>query len=92
MTLRDRLYLDVESERLRQEDLWGVQHHEPLKWLSILHEETGEIAKAINENDDAGLRAEVLESLAVCLAWLEDIDSEPPSSYWDDLKRRWVKS
>lgn len=39
-------------ERDRQNKLWGVQNHHPLKWFSIAGEEFGEMMKAFNEYDD----------------------------------------
>ncbi len=40
---------EVYEERLRQEDKWKTQSHPPERWLTILHEETGEVARAILE-------------------------------------------
>ena len=41
---------EVGAERCKQEVKWGAQAHTPMKWLTILHEETGEVARAILEN------------------------------------------
>ena len=40
----------VMNERIRQEAKWGPQHHSKEKWLTILTEEVGEVARAILEN------------------------------------------
>lgn len=34
------------QERNRQQAKWGEQNHDMPTWLAILHEETGELAKA----------------------------------------------
>ena len=69
----------VVDERLRQATKWGPQHHSYFKWLAILTEEVGEVAKAILEhhaNEDATLiREELVQVAAVAVAAIEDIDS-----------------
>ena len=40
-----RVVKDVETERIRQDQKWGVQHHHPMEWLVILMEELGEASK-----------------------------------------------
>ena len=42
--------LMVLSERIRQDEKWGCQHHTRGDWLAILVEEVGEVAQAILEN------------------------------------------
>lgn len=38
----------------RQDEKWGAQHLHPMgKWLAILMEEVGEVAKSINDMDHA---------------------------------------
>lgn len=37
----------VAQERIRQEEKWGEQNHEPSLWLAILMEEVGEAASSI---------------------------------------------
>ena len=41
----------IHDERLKQEEKWGPQKHQPEKWMVILMEEVGEAAKAILEDD-----------------------------------------
>ena len=62
----------IYEERNRQDIKWGEQHHTNLFWLGILIEEIGEIAKAILENGD--IFEELIQSIAVCIAWIEDKD------------------
>lgn len=45
----DTVLQEVFEERRRQDKKWGVQSHAPDRWLTILHEETGEVARAILE-------------------------------------------
>lgn len=40
---------DVLEERIRQNVCWGEQSHPPSAWLSILLEEVGEVARAVNK-------------------------------------------
>lgn len=42
-----------------------------LTWLHILREE---VAEAFDEHDPTGLRAELIQAAAVCVAWIEAID------------------
>ena len=76
---------DVIHERVRQEARWGVQEHTSDRWNAILGEERGEIEHAINEAqayiDKAervpqpivdNLYEELVQTVAVGLAWLED--------------------
>jgi NTP pyrophosphatase (non-canonical NTP hydrolase) len=39
----------VRQENDRQLKKWGVQEHTPYKWLAIIAEEEGELAKAVLE-------------------------------------------
>jgi hypothetical protein len=55
-------YLDdlidfVLSENGKQIDKWGIQDHDLCIWDTILHEEVGELSKAILENKFGGVSA-----------------------------------
>ena len=71
---------DVAAERDRQDKKWGVQLHDPQWWLVILAEEVGEVARAIFEADDAGVRedyrAELVQVAAVAVAAIESLDAQ----------------
>lgn len=41
------------------------------EFLSVLMEEVGEVARALNENDMKNLREEIVQVAAVCVARLE---------------------
>lgn len=68
--------LDVASERRKQDERWGVQAHTPERWLSILVEEVGEVAKEIAEGckDLEAYREELVQVTAVAVAAIETID------------------
>lgn len=72
----------INAERDRQETKWGGRHD----WGSgscaapnlaatvkaaVLAEEAGEVARAVLDQDEAGLRRELVQVAAVCVAWLE---------------------
>lgn len=64
------ILLEVIKERARQDAKWGVQDHADLKWLGILMEEVGEVAKSIIENNKVD-EYELIQVIAVVFAWLE---------------------
>jgi NTP pyrophosphatase (non-canonical NTP hydrolase) len=76
----------VAAERQRQDDKWGDQSgNHPFEWMSILMEEVGELAEAINETcfqtqhvkpDRGGpdaIRREAVQVAAVAVAIVEAI-------------------
>lgn len=72
----------IKFERIKQDSQWGEQNHHDYEWLSILTEELGEIANAINKHylssqlqEEAFLNMiyEIEQTAAVCVAWLECI-------------------
>jgi NTP pyrophosphatase (non-canonical NTP hydrolase) len=74
---------DVIEERVRQEQKWGVQNHDPFKWAAVLGEEVGEVNKAILEmhfGEDpamvADVRAELIQVAAVAVAFVECLDRD----------------
>lgn len=72
----------IRNERARQDNRWGVQDHDPYRWLAILVEEIGETGKAILENEFSSgpghtpdhIAVELLQSAAVIVAFLECLD------------------
>ena len=70
----------ITDERARQDKKWGQQFHSHEKWLVILAEEVGEVARAIFEQQEEPLVTELVQVAAVCVAWLERmIEPEPQS-------------
>lgn len=75
---------EVGQERVRQDAKWGQQNHFPSKWLAILAEEFGEVARAICEagaekvNNKsanwANYREELIQVAAVAVAMVESFD------------------
>lgn len=71
-------------ERDRQDGLWpeqapGAGSIEPHTMVAILTEEVGEVAKAALEGDDSELRTELVQTAAVCVKWLENLDATAPA-------------
>ena len=65
-----RILNAILEERDRQDAKWGDQSHHPdEKWLAILVEEVGEMAKDLLEGKD--WRGEAVQAAAVLVAWLE---------------------
>lgn len=82
LTRRERVLGAISAERNRQIELWGEQRHDPGRWLAILGEEFGEVAKEVVEGLFARcdlstdpLRAELVQLTAVAVAWLEALDA-----------------
>ena len=77
-----RVLSEVMGERLRQEDKWGQQNHDPFTYLAILGEEFGEACQAAvqatmepDKNttwDD--YRDELIQIAAVAVAMVECLD------------------
>lgn len=61
--------------REHQLDKWGLQNHSAEKWITILGEEFGEAAKAVLENDPAGLKHELIQVAAVAIAFAQNLES-----------------
>jgi hypothetical protein len=77
----------VADERKRQDKKWGVQNHDPDRWIVILTEEVGESAKESYElNSLEGrremsrsarlhrLETELIQTAAVAVAAVESIE------------------
>lgn len=65
---------DVVLERFRQEKLWGQQDHHVEKWVSILLEEVGEVALAVNQASNKDYRRELVQVAAVAIQMVEALD------------------
>lgn len=70
----------VKTERMRQDAKWGPQAHSDTNWLPILAEEFGEAAKEVCEITfrpgpltEFCLETELIQTAAVCVAWVENI-------------------
>ncbi len=69
---------EIEQERKRQDEKWGIQNHHSLYWSAILGEECGEVCKALLDTPEYGnhrrIREELIQVAAVAVAWIEYID------------------
>jgi NTP pyrophosphatase (non-canonical NTP hydrolase) len=66
-------FADVMRERRLQDTKWGEQNHDDGYWLAILTEELGEAAQSICKRD-SNLRNELVQVVAVAIAWIEAMD------------------
>lgn len=81
---RQTIYKLIDTERERQAEKWDLAH----AWgygdcssddvplivkVAVLSEESGEVARAVLDRDDAKLRAELVQVAAVAVAWLESL-------------------
>ena len=60
----------IGMEREYQLKKWGEQKHSDERWLAILVEEVGEVAKAILEENDIELMKEMCQVGAVLESWV----------------------
>jgi NTP pyrophosphatase (non-canonical NTP hydrolase) len=79
------VYALIDAERERQAAKWADPHRwgkgdcsspfvAPVVKAAVLQEECGEVARAVlDNNDDAVLRAELVQVAAVAVAWLEGL-------------------
>lgn len=87
----NKIIEEIKAERESQDKKWGVQRHHPYLWNTILGEEVGEINKASldffnGEGTIAELEAEVIQTAAVCVAYLESIRETKLELYADAMK------
>ena len=63
---KDAVFL-IEGERKNQVAKWGIQKHDMMTWLAILHEETGELAEACLHEKFGGSEADnvMMEAIQV---------------------------
>jgi NTP pyrophosphatase (non-canonical NTP hydrolase) len=78
-----RIAVKIAEQRARKHAYWGpasIENRPPdyAGWLPTLVEEVGEVARALTweEGDRARLRAELIDSAAVCLMWIDSIDRD----------------
>ena len=78
-----RILEEVTVERVRQDQKWGEQNHDPFKWAAILGEEVGEVNRAVLEmhfNEDPemadDLRIELIQVAAVAVAAVQCMDRQ----------------
>lgn len=76
----NKVLLEIQDERVRQEAKWGEQNHEMSDYYTILGEEFGEVGKAICESKlqkivhTHEIRKELVQLAAVAVAMAEAYD------------------
>ncbi len=72
---------DILVERVKQDEKWGEQNHNPYIYLTILVEEVGELGQAILQSQFGGkhgglesVRHEAVQAAAVAMAIVECLD------------------
>jgi hypothetical protein len=73
---------EVLAEMVRQDRKWGEQNHSPARWLAILAEEFGEVAKEVvgltwGKPTSANYRYELIQNAAVSVRMVESYDRNP---------------
>ena len=75
-----RVFVEIEKERHRQDQKWGRENvlwkSNPHVKMTVLTEEIGEAAMALNDGELEHLREELVQCAAVCVAWLEAIHED----------------
>ena len=77
---RTKIINDINDERNRQDYKWGEQRHDYPTWLTILGEEFGEVAQAMQaqkgwgkQTDSSDLYKELIQVAAVATAIAEQV-------------------
>ncbi len=77
--VRDRILSDVSAERLRQDEKWGgvpgLERRDDHTYAAVLGEEYGEVCQAWLQRDTLALREELVQTAAVAVAWIEELDN-----------------
>jgi hypothetical protein len=77
--LHGQIVLELGIERHRQDAKWGgvpgVDRRDDHTYAAVLGEEFGEVCKAWLERDTAALRVELIQTAAVAIAWIEELDN-----------------
>lgn len=74
----------IAIERKRQDELWGIQNHDPYKWLTILIEELGEVSQDFLKSRPIEAMEEMIQSAAVIVAWIECTQRQLQESFTED--------
>jgi len=77
--VRRSILAEVSDERDRQNAKWGgvpgIDRRDDHTYAAVLTEEVGEACKAWLERDVAALREELVQTAAVAVAWIEELDN-----------------
>ena len=76
---RGEIMAEVWAERDRQDAKWGgipgIERRDDHTYPAVLGEEFGECCQAWLERDTAQLRVELIQTAAVAVAWVEELDN-----------------
>ena len=70
----EKAFMLVEHARGEQKELWGYQALNWEEWLTILVEEVGEVARAIQEHDPKAFLLELSQVAAVAIQIMESVE------------------
>jgi len=70
----NNISIDICKELKNQENKWGIQNHDPYKWMSILMEEVGEASKAILEQNLENYKEELIQVAAVAISAIDSLE------------------
>ncbi len=71
-----QIFWDVTRERCRQNKKHPDNPQSNDEYAVILMEEVGEVARSTFESDYENLREELIQTMAVCCRWVEELDNE----------------
>ncbi len=70
------IWRDILKERARQDEKYGWKYRPPLRWISILGEEFGEVCRGEINCDWDNYRDELVQVAAVAVAALQNFDDD----------------
>jgi len=70
----NNISIDICKELKNQENKWGIQNHDPYKWMSILMEEVGEASKAILEQNLENYKEELIQVATVAISAIDSLE------------------
>ena len=88
MTSRDLMLDPIRAERERRIAKYGDHRQDAGTWALILNEETGKVTRAALEcnrcveRDHQALYQELVQTVAVAVAWAEQVRSDMLASVW----------
>lgn len=68
------ILFEIGTERMRQDNKWGINRPDDGRLMLILAEEVGEVARASQEERITALRKELIQVAAVAVKWIETLD------------------
>jgi NTP pyrophosphatase (non-canonical NTP hydrolase) len=79
LTGRDVILAHIDAERDRQDAKWGgvpgIDRRDDFTYAAVLGEEYGEACQAWLQRDVVALREELIQTAAVAVAWVEELDN-----------------